>query len=195
MLPPESDLCGERARLRPLELEDAAQLAQWFSNPDLLQWMAVVPYQISVAAEEERLRSKLKNDWEHNVNFAIEATDVGDDPVLIGNAELRLVKAEARLGDLGITIGDPDYWSRGYGEDVVRTICRYGFDDLDLHRIGLTTAGHNDRAKRAYEKVGFVVEGSMRESRYVSGRYYDTTVTGLLRSEFEFGGAGSGGGG
>lgn len=199
MLPPESGLYGERVRLRPQELEDAAQFAEWFSNPDLMQWLAVPPFQMSLAAEEAHVRSKLTNDWEHGVNFAIEATDVGDEPVLLGNAELRLISPVTRLGDLGIAIGNPEYWSRGYGEDVVRTICRYGFEDLDLHRIGLTAAGHNARATRAYEKVGFVVEGSMRESRYVSGRYYDTTVMGLLRSEFESGDpqqgrAGSGGG-
>lgn len=184
-LPLGSGLHGERVRLRPLELADAEQLRAWFSNPELLEFMAAVPYQFSLAAEEEFIRSKLTNDWEHGIALAIEVLDAGDEPVLIGNVELRLVSPEARLGELGIAIGDPEYWSRGYGEDVVRTVCRYGFEDLDLHRIGLTTVAYNARAQRCYEKVGFVVEGSMRESRYVCGRYYDTTVMGLLRSEFE----------
>ena len=50
MLPPESGLYGERVRLRPQELEDAAQFAEWFSNPDLMQWLAVPPFQMSLAA-------------------------------------------------------------------------------------------------------------------------------------------------
>ncbi|MEE8421960.1 MAG: GNAT family protein [Dehalococcoidia bacterium] len=181
----ESGLHGERVRLRPLELADAEQLRAWFSNPELLQLMAAAPYQFSLAAEEEFIRSKSTNDWEHGIALAIEVLDAGDEPLLIGTVELRLLSPEARLGELGIAIGDPEYWSRGYGEDVVRTVCRYGFEDLDLHRIGLTTAAYNARAQRCYEKVGFIVEGSMRESRYVCGRYYDMTVMGLLRGEFE----------
>ena len=107
MLPPESGLYGERVRLRPMEMEDAAQFAEWFSNPDLMQWLAVPPFQMSLAAEEELLRPRLTNDWENNVAFAIEATDVGDEPVLIGNVELRLISPVARLGDLGSRLRTP----------------------------------------------------------------------------------------
>jgi RimJ/RimL family protein N-acetyltransferase len=184
-LPLDAGILGERVRLRPLELGDADVLRTWFSNPEMLQFMAIAPYQISLAAEEEFIRSKATNDWDNGIALGIEALDTGDGPALIGTVALRLMSPESRLGDLGIAIGDSAYWSRGYGEDVVRTICRYGFEDLDLHRIGLTTASYNARARRCYEKVGFVVEGSQRESRYVAGRYYDSTVMGLLRSEFE----------
>ena len=79
--------------------------------------------------------------------------------------ELRDLSAEARRAVIGILIGEREYWSRGYGEDAVRTICRYGLSELDLHRIGLAVAAFNPRAQRRYEKVGFVVEGRMREHR------------------------------
>jgi len=184
-LPLDSGILGERVRLRPFELADAEALRAWFSNPEMLQFLAIAPYQMSVAAEEEFIRSKATNDWDHGIALGIEALDIGDEPVLIGTVALRLMSLESRLGDLGIAIGDPQYWNRGYGEDVVRTICLYGFEDLDLHRIGLQVASYNARAQRCYEKIGFVVEGRQRESRYVAGRYCDSTVMGLLRSEFE----------
>ena len=108
----------------------------------------------------------------------------GDAPVLIGNIVLRGLSAEHRHAEVGIAIGDGESRGRGYGEDAMRTLCRYGFDDLDLHRIELTTLSYNLRAVRSYEKVGFVLEGRRREHRYKGGRYWDLLHMGLLRSDF-----------
>ncbi|RJQ12030.1 MAG: N-acetyltransferase, partial [Dehalococcoidia bacterium] len=43
----------------------------------------------------------------------------------------------------------------------------------------------NTRAIHAYERVGFVVEGRLRQAAYLGGHYYDSLVMGLLREEFE----------
>jgi len=43
---------------------------------------------------------------------------------------------------------------------------------------------HNERAQRAYEKVGFTLEGAMRESYFRDGRYYDTLIMGILEAEW-----------
>jgi RimJ/RimL family protein N-acetyltransferase len=175
---------GERVRLRPCELEDAPVLKRWIDDPEIARLLGGAPYQWSLAAELELVSSWSANDWEHGLNLAIEAMSDAD-PELIGTVTLRNLNAESRRGEIGILIGERAYWNRGYGTATVRTICRYGFEDLDLHRIGLTVAAHNPRAQRAYEKVGFVVEGRLREDRYVGGRYHDTLVMGLLRTDFE----------
>jgi RimJ/RimL family protein N-acetyltransferase len=54
-----------------------------------------------------------------------------------------------------------------------------------MHRIYLHVYSHNKRAKRAYEKLGFVVEGTMRESYFRDGRYYDTIVMAVLENEWK----------
>jgi RimJ/RimL family protein N-acetyltransferase len=177
-------LIGERVRLRPFEVGDAAPFQQWFNDAEMLSWISTVGYQNSLAAEEQFIRDYHQNDWEHGVALAIEVTDRGDQPVLIGNIVLRGLSAEHRHAEVGIGIGDAESRGRGYGEDAMRTICRYGFEDLDLHRIELTTLSYNVRAVRTYEKVGFVLEGRRREHRYKGGRYWDLLMMGLLRSEF-----------
>jgi RimJ/RimL family protein N-acetyltransferase len=184
MLPPNAGLVGQRVRLRPLEQGDAPLFQQWFNDAETLRWIGTVGYQVSLAAEEQFIRDHHENDWEHGVAMAIEATDRGDEPVLIGNIVLRGLSAEHRHAEVGIAIGDGESRGRGYGEDAMRTLCRYGFDDLDLHRIELTTLSYNLRAVRSYEKVGFVLEGRRREHRYKGGRYWDLLHMGLLRSDF-----------
>ncbi|MSP21498.1 MAG: N-acetyltransferase [Dehalococcoidia bacterium] len=49
----------------------------------------------------------------------------------------------------------------------------------------MTVAAFNPRAIRCYEKVGFTIEGRMRDHRHAAGRYHDTLLMGLLRDEFE----------
>lgn len=178
-------LHGERIRLRPWSVEDAHDFRRWANDIDVQRLIGGTPGQASRDAEETFIRSHLDNDWEHGFALAIEAMDVEPVPCLIGNLELRDLNAVSRVGEIGIMIGDRAYWSRGYGEDAMRTICRFGFRDLDLHRIELTVAAFNPRAVRCYEKVGFSIEGRLRDHRYVAGRYYDTLIMGVLRDEFE----------
>lgn len=178
-------LHGERVRLRPWSLEDAPDFQRWANDIEVQRFIGDPPGQASRDAEEAFIRRHLDNDWEHGFALAIEATDVGSAPRLIGNLELRNLSAVSRGGEIGIMIGDREYLSRGYGEDAVRTICRFGFRDLDLHRIELTVAEFNARAIRCYQKVGFTIEGRLRDHRYVAGRYYATLCMGLLRDEFD----------
>ncbi|MEX2229708.1 MAG: GNAT family protein [Dehalococcoidia bacterium] len=175
---------GERVRLRAVEPEDAPAFAAWINDPEIRHLLGGPAYQYSLVAEEEAIRARRTSDWERGIWFALEATD-GEAPRLIGNMDLRRLNAEARRGEVGMLIGDRAYWNRGYGSDALRTLCRWAFADLDLHRIELSVAEYNPRARRAYEKVGFAIEGRLREHRYIAGRYHDTIVMGLLRRDFE----------
>jgi RimJ/RimL family protein N-acetyltransferase len=178
-------LQGERVRLRPLRITDAAAFQPWINDPEIQRLLGGRGWQYSLPAQEEYVRARLANDWEHGFALAIEVMDVEGAPRLIGNLELRKLEAVERRGEIGIMIGEREYWSRGYGEDAMRTICGYGFRDLDLHRLELNVAAFNARALRCYEKVGFTIEGRLRDHRYVAGRYHDTLLMGLLREDFE----------
>jgi RimJ/RimL family protein N-acetyltransferase len=175
---------GERIRLRPALLEDAARFVEWINDTEVRHLIGGQPYQISLGQEEEFIRSKTTNDWEHGVFVVIEATD-GAEPVAIGSIELRKLEAESRKGEIGMMVGDRAFWDRGYGTEALRTFCRWAFATLDLHRLELAVMDFNPRARRAYEKVGFAVEGRRREDTYLAGRYHDSIEMGLLRREFD----------
>jgi RimJ/RimL family protein N-acetyltransferase len=189
MLPADLDpalyLLGERVRLRPQQMSDAPAFQGWVNDVEVQRYIGGPPAQFSRPAEEQFITASTTLDWEHGFPFALEATDVEGGPRLIGNIRLHRLDAIHRRGEIGIMIGDRAFWSRGYGEDAMRTISRFGFRDLDLHRLELTTGEFNPRAIRCYEKVGFTIEGRLRAHRYVGGRYYDTLYMGLLRDEFE----------
>jgi RimJ/RimL family protein N-acetyltransferase len=178
-------IAGERVRLAPLGLEAAETLRGWVNDPDTRHMSGGAAYQISLAAEEEWLRGRQEISWKNGICLGIEALDVPGAPMLIGNIELRHLHAEARSGNVGMLIGPPEYRGRGYGSEALRLLCRFAFDELDLHRVDLAVFDFNVRAQRAYLKVGFVEEGRRRDAVYLAGRYYDELVMGLLRDDFE----------
>ena len=102
--------------------------------------------------------------------------------VPIGTCSFFAIETAARTAVLGVWLGRP-YWDTGLGTDAVRTFCRFGFDQMNLQRIELNVFATNPRAKRAYEKVGFVVEGTRRRAQFVGGRHVDSYLMGLLAEE------------
>jgi RimJ/RimL family protein N-acetyltransferase len=107
-----------------------------------------------------------------------------DSGELVGQAALFNIMAKDRCATLGIFLG-PEHHGRGYGTDTVRTLVRYGFAQLNLHRIELGVFGFNTRAIAAYRKVGFVEEGRRRQAVYRSGAWHDDVRMAILRSEWD----------
>jgi RimJ/RimL family protein N-acetyltransferase len=86
--------------------------------------------------------------------------------------------------ELGIAIGDREYWGKGFGTDAMRLILRYGFTEMNLERITLGVFDYNKRAIRTYEKTGFILEGRMRQAVHRDGSRADIVYMGILRDEW-----------
>lgn len=80
---------------------------------------------------------------------------------------------------------NPDAQRCGYGTQATKQLCRYGFDVLQLHKIYLFTNETNTGARKTYEKVGFKLEGCMRDERIDGENYEDRLYYGLLATEFD----------
>ena len=167
---------GELVRLRAVEERDIPVISAAFNDPDVLAFLDAVTFPQS----DEGTRAW----WEGGrsdptkVAFAIE-TLAGE---LLGGCGLEQINRRHRAATLGIWLGKP-HWGKGYGTDAVRTLARFGFREMNLHRITLHVHELNLRGKRAYEKVGFKEEGRRRDGHFVDGRHVDLIVMGLLAGE------------
>ncbi|HOQ99434.1 MAG TPA: GNAT family protein [Anaerolineae bacterium] len=171
---------GQRIRLRAIERDDIPTFVRWFNDPEVRQYLLM--YEPMSRAKEERwfeARLEARDDY----LFAIEAQD-GERWVHIGNTGLHRVDWRNRHATLGIALGEKAYWGRGYGSDAVRTMLRFAFDELNLHRVELEVFDYNRRAQRCYEKAGFRLEGTRRQALYHEGRYHDEHLMSILRGEF-----------
>jgi RimJ/RimL family protein N-acetyltransferase len=169
-------LQGTSIRLRAHEPADISTLNDLINDPEVGEGLGMVmPQPIS---GYNAFLEMIERDPSRSI-FVIELIE---GRVPIGSCSFFTIEVAPRTAVIGIWLGKP-YWDGGLGTDAVRTICRFGFDHMNLQRIELTVNGTNLRAKRAYEKVGFVVEGTRRRSEFVGGRHIDSYLMGLLAEE------------
>ena len=86
---------------------------------------------------------------------------------------------------LGIDICEDDYLNRGLGTEALTLWVDYLFQHSDIHRLALETWSFNPRMVRVAEKVGFQIEGRLREPQEWQGEWLDKLQYGLLRHEWE----------
>ena len=92
-----------------------------------------------------------------------------------------LIHSEAWVG---IGIGEREFWSKGYGTDMMKLCIQYVFMELGVERLSLGLHEYNARALRSYEKCGFRLEGRTRQDLQREGKRYDSLWMGILRKEW-----------
>jgi UDP-4-amino-4,6-dideoxy-N-acetyl-beta-L-altrosamine N-acetyltransferase len=169
---------GTLTRLRRIERDDIPTFVRWFADPEVREFL-LLNRPISIAEEEQWFVQQLQS--QNAELFAIETND----GIHIGNIGLHDINWLHRAAEMGIVIGHKQYWSKGYGSDAIRTLLRFAFDEMNLHRVQLTVYEDNARAIRAYEKCGFQHEGRLRDAVYRKGRYYDMLLMSVLSGELQ----------
>ena len=171
--------CGERILLRPVELADEPLLRRWINDPE--NWKTLARF---LPANAPREREYIEELYKSPTEIALGVV-VKDGEHLIGLAGLHKISTVNRSAQFGIIIGEREYQCRGYGTETTRLVVRYGFEELNLNRIGLSVFADHERAIRAYRRAGFVQEGSLRQAFYRNGRYHDELCFSILRGEWE----------
>jgi len=171
-------LKGDKVILRAIERDDIKRFHELERNVELVLLAEDEWQPKPLAAFEKEFEKDL--DHENHNSFAIEV-----DGKLIGGCGLHHSRRRDGSTEFGIGIYDPEYIGKGYGSDAIRTLLRWAFQIQNWRRVQLRTLACNERAVRAYQKIGFVEEGRLREHVFFQGRYVDELVMGLLRSEWE----------
>ena len=99
----------------------------------------------------------------------------------IGGIGLR-IEQQHQHAELGYWLG-VSYWGQGYATEASREMLRYGFEELNLHRIFATHFKHNPASGRVLKKIGMHYEGCQREHLLKWGQFIDSEMYGLLRRE------------
>jgi RimJ/RimL family protein N-acetyltransferase len=97
---------------------------------------------------------------------------------------LEHIDSTHRSSEIGIVIGNPDYWNKGVGASVVRRLTTLAFTRYDLHRVYAVIQGRNIASRRCFEKVGFQHEGRLRDARYDHGEFIDLYYYAVLEQEW-----------
>lgn len=181
---------GERIRLRAAERADIPRFVTWLNDPEVRQFL-LLHLPLSQASEERWFDGMLAGPKAEQVlviEVRVPEKSTGEnDPawVAIGNTSFMDIDPVNRSAEVGIFIGEKEYWNQGYGREVMRLMLKHGFNTLNLNRVALRVFEHNARGIRAYEHAGFQHEGRLRQALYQDGRYYDVLWMSVLKEEWQ----------
>lgn len=174
------DIVGDKVRLRPMRATDAREAYRLVTNEAVLSTLAW-----DGPTNEEELFNTYRQ-WEEEVktgesyNLAIERAD---QPGLMGCIGIRF-RRHPLQADIGYWLGVP-FWNKGYMTEAVRLACHLSFEHLNAVRAYATVFVGNVGSRRALEKNGFSLDGTLRWQVYKRGGWVDGWFFTLLRPEWE----------
>lgn len=172
---------GEKSRLRPRKKEDMPTLLKWDNDPYLIENTGGSRFPVTEVMKEKSYEDSLSDDSTTRVVFAIE--DKKDD-TLAGLIHLNRIDWFSGTSYFAITIGDREKRGKGIGTDAMHIFFRYAFEYLNLRKIYLEVLDFNLSAREAYEKFGFLKEGTLSQHVYLANQYYDLHIMSLLKDDY-----------
>ncbi len=143
--------------LRDKRLADARDDYTWKADPELARLDAAPQLTVSFPQFLLNYASELRCSYPTKHEFSIDTLD-GKHIGHCGYYDVNETRGEA---EIGITIGNRDYWDKGYGTDAVKTLVNYIFCQTNLNRIYLKSLDWNTRAHKSFQKCGFVPCGRL----------------------------------
>jgi len=170
---------GNLVELRAIERENLPAYVEWLNDPEVMMYFGPME-PMSLAEEQQWYDAQLKQS--NTRNFGIFYNDEH-----VGGAGYSQINWRDRSAEVGLFIGRKDLWNRGLGTDIMSTLVRFGFEQMNLHRIFLRVFEENARAIACYERVGFTLEGRWRDAEFRHGRYHNMVWMSILEDEYRAG--------
>ncbi len=161
------------------DLSDSSYHA-WLRDLEVVRGIYRLEYLMPIQYSEIEKYARSLMHSETDCFFAIYAKETND---FIGT--LRIGHIDWRVGraDIGILIGNKDYWGKGICADAVTVARKYAFQELSLRRLTGGAMSTNTAMCKCFARVGFKEEGRLRQHLLVSGEFADHVLFGLLKDE------------
>ena len=165
-------LLTPRTTLREITEVDADTIFDCFSQKEVIRYYGqekLTTFQealhlIDIFAENYRNQKGLR--------WGIERIDTGE---LMGTVGFNQWNQKHKRAEIGYEL-HPKYWGHGYASESASAVMAYGFDTLQLVRIGAVVFLENKASQHVLEKLGFQQEGVLKNYMYQNGKAHDTFV-------------------
>ena len=170
----------ERLLLRPLIRGDELPLFEIYSNPEFMRYWSAPPW-----TSIDQARALIDRD-SHEMAMG-EHIRLGiifrDSEKLLGTCSLFNFDVQCRRAELGYGIGQK-YWRKGFMTEAVTALLEFCFHNLNLNRIEADIDPRNTASAGGLLKLGFMLEGLLRERWIVDNEVSDTALYGLLLKDW-----------
>lgn len=174
-------LTGE-AHARPLERSDAGALWQLIAanRAHLDRWLRWSSLVRSLEDAGELIETFTRK-REHGDGFH---SGIWHGETLVGGVVVWYIHRQNRNAEVGYWLGT-DALGRGLATSAARAAVDFLFRHERLHRVEMQCGVDNVRSRAIPERLGFRLEGIRRESHWITDRFVDHAVYGLLASEWQ----------
>ena len=170
---------GDKVYLRDTVKSDIEYFAEWEVRPDVTEFFTMNEGRDYKEIEEE-IEGRADDPAQLDLTICLK-----DDGRVAGRVYISNINRHYDSMDLTrIYIGEKTMRGSGLGEDALKCVLRYGFDELGMERITLDYATGNESAHRLYLKTGLKDEGCMRHGGKKNGGYIDLNLMSILRDEY-----------
>ncbi|MGW6302732.1 GNAT family N-acetyltransferase [Peribacillus butanolivorans] len=168
----------ERLILREITKEDAEGIFACFSNENVTRYYGQET--LESIEEAEKFVDFFSNNYneKRGIRWGIEKKETKG---IIGTIGFNAWLPKHKRAEIGYEI-HPEQWGKGYASEAVSRVLTYGFDVMNLTRIGAVVFLNNEASKKLLTNIGFQKEGVLKKYMYQNGVAHDTYLYSLLKN-------------
>lgn len=170
---------SERIYLRPLCELDASIILEITMDTEIRYMTGTKP---TFSLEQIKKHIENINNDSSRYDFAICLKGNNE---MIGELSILNIDEENQKAVFRISMISIPLTGKGYGTEAIKIVLKFVFEQLTLNRLQLEVFSHNLRGIRAYKKVGFVKEGTLRQSLFYNDTYSDEIIMAILKSDYK----------
>ncbi|WP_308465739.1 GNAT family N-acetyltransferase [Rathayibacter soli] len=175
-------LATERLRIRLMTPADTDAVHAYQSRADVCEYLLFEPRSRATVVEKVAAASAATRFEKDGDDWRLAVERVADGAVL-GELYFSLARAEHQCAEIGWMF-HPDYFGNGYGQESARALLRLGFETVQCHRIVAELTPQNTASVNLCRRLGMREEAYFVENLMLKGRWQDTGVYAMLRSEW-----------
>jgi RimJ/RimL family protein N-acetyltransferase len=164
---------GEKINLVPLEREDMPFVMKWINNEGISFYNGA-RFPISLH-EQNTWYERTQNDKSKKKLIIC-----NKDGFKVGMISLFNIDHRNQNAEIGIYV-DTAYQGKGYAKEAINILVRFGFNELNMHKLYATILDFNVNSVKLFEAAGFSPEYIKKEVHYTDGRFCDVHVLSVFR--------------
>ncbi|MFQ5959365.1 MAG: GNAT family N-acetyltransferase [Alphaproteobacteria bacterium] len=173
-------LAGARVYLRPVTADDVgAEYVRWLNDPEINRFLE----SRHTSSSERSVRAFVAKMTASESDYLFAICLVEDDRH-IGNIHLGPIRAEHRLAEFSLYIGERAAWGKGYGGETVALVTRFAFEEIGLNKTMGRMYAANKASIRAFFRAGYREEGRLRDHYLLDGTPMDVVIMGCTAGDY-----------
>ena len=172
-------LKGSVVGLRAIEESDLPALLEWRNRPEYRRYFRE-HRELSSTNQKEWFDKAVRGDTSLRMFAIVELSSNR----LLGCCGLTYINSVDRNADFSIYVGaDALYIDEKFAIDAAKTMAKYGFEELNLHRLWAEIYDFDEPKKKMFATLGFTLDGRHRQTHFTEGHWCDSLFYSLLENE------------